>query len=144
ENMQREDLTPMDQARAMYRLSSEFGLTHQEIADILCKSRATVSNHVRLLNLSAEVRRLVEHGDLDMGHARALLNLTQEQQGQVAKLVVAKSLSVRETEKLVARVKEGKLEQQANKTELSPAIQEQVQTLAKHLKTKIKVKHSQS
>ncbi len=144
ENMQREDLTPMDQARAMYRLSSEFGLTHQQIADLLCKSRATVSNHVRLLNLSAEVRRLVENGDLDMGHARALLSLTPEQQVQVAELVVAKNLSARETEKLVARVQEGKLERHANKADLSPAIQEQVQNLARHLKTKVKVKHNQS
>lgn len=139
ENLQREDLNAMDQARAMHRLTSEFGLTHQQVADLLSKSRTAVSNYLRLLSLSADVRRLLEHGDLDMGHARALLMLDEALQSQVAQLVVSKNLSVRETEKLVARVKEGKTTSQA-KPELSPLIKEQVQTLAKHLQTKIKIK----
>lgn len=139
ENLQREDLNAMDQARAMHRLTSEFSLTHQQVADLLCKSRTAVSNYLRLLSLSAEVRKLLEHGDLDMGHARALLMLEDDQQNQVAQLVVVKNLSVRETEKLVARVKNGTIEQ-ASKTELSPIMKEQVQTLAEHLKTKIKIK----
>ncbi len=61
----------MDQARAMHRLTTEFALTHQQIAELLCKSRAAVSNYLRLLNLNHEVRRMLEHGDLDMGHAVA-------------------------------------------------------------------------
>ena len=139
ENLQREDLNAMDQARAMHRLSTEFGLTHQQIAELLSKSRTAVSNFLRLLNLIPEVRRLVEHGDLDMGHARALLMLDETQQSQIAELIVAKNLSVRETERLVARVKEGVL-LPLPKTEISPAIKHQIHQLATQLQTKIKVK----
>lgn len=141
ENLQREDLNAMDQARAMQRLTSEFGLTHQQVAELLCKSRTAVSNFLRLLSLSPEVKRLLEHGDLDMGHARALLMLNTEQQGQVAQLIIAKNLSVRETEKLVVRVKDGLPEQAIPATEpINPLLAEQINTLAKHLRTKIKVK----
>lgn len=140
ENLQREDLNAMDQARAMFRLTTEFGLTHQQVANILSKSRAAVSNYLRLLSLSNEVKRLLEHGDLDMGHARALLLLEEEQQEQVARLVVAKNLSVRETEKIAARIKEGKVEQVNSKPDLSPLVKEQIQTLAEQLNTKIKIK----
>jgi ParB family transcriptional regulator, chromosome partitioning protein len=138
ENLQREDLNPMDQARAMHRLTSEFNLTHQQVADLLCKSRAAVSNYLRLLSLNAEVRRLLEHGDLDMGHARALLMLDEKQQTQVAQLIVLKNLSVRETEKLVARVKDGKVTQ-SNQPEPSFQIKELIQLLTEHLKTKINI-----
>ena len=139
ENLQREDLSALDQARAMYRLTSEFGLTHQQVADLLSKSRTAVSNYLRLLNLNVEVRRLLEHGDLDMGHARALLMLEDSQQLQVARLIVAKNLSVRETEKLVTRIKDGKTVE-PSKPELSPLVSEQLQSLTEHLKTKIKIK----
>ncbi|KTD17819.1 ParB/RepB/Spo0J family partition protein [Legionella jordanis] len=144
ENLQREDLNPMDQARAMHRLTTEFALTHQQVADLLSKSRAAVSNYLRLLSLNPEVRRLLEHGDLDMGHARALLILEPEQQSQVAKLVVAQSLSVRETEKLVARVKAGKPEPVQTKRELSPQVQVQLQALSHQLKTKVKINQASS
>lgn len=143
ENLQREDLNAMDQARAMHRLTSEFGLTHQQVADLLCKSRTAVSNFLRLLSLSVEVRRLLEHGDLDMGHARALLMLEDEKQGQVAQLVAAKNLSVRETEKLVARVKQGKMEP-ISKPEVCPLMKAQVENLAEQLNTQIKLKPGKS
>ncbi|KTC86928.1 ParB/RepB/Spo0J family partition protein [Legionella brunensis] len=139
ENLQREDLNAMDQARAMYRLTTEFGLTHQQVADILSKSRAAVSNYLRLLSLTPEVRRLLEHGDLDMGHARALLMLEDKQQAQAAQLIVAKNLSVRETEKLVARIKAGKAEPLA-KPEINSLLQEQVRSLSQQLNTTIKIK----
>jgi ParB family transcriptional regulator, chromosome partitioning protein len=138
ENLQREDLNPMDQARAMHRLTSEFDLTHQQVADLLCKSRTAVSNYLRLLSLNTEIRQLLEHGDLDMGHARALLMLDEKQQIQVAQLVVVKNLSVRETEKLVARVKNGKVTQ-TDHPELSLQVKELIQQLTEHLKTKIKI-----
>ena len=77
ENLQREDLNAMDQARAMHRLTTEFALTHQQVADLLCKSRTAVSNFLRLLSLAPSVKKLLEHGDLDMGHARALLMLDE-------------------------------------------------------------------
>lgn len=140
ENLQREDLNAMDQARAMHRLTSEFGLSHQQVADLLSKSRAAVSNYLRLLHLPAEIRRLLENGDLDMGHARALLMLDEPLQNQVAQLVVSKELSVRETEKLVARVKEGKTREREEQDELNPLMQQQLQSLAEQLKTKVKIK----
>ncbi|ASQ47386.1 ParB/RepB/Spo0J family partition protein [Legionella clemsonensis] len=143
ENLQREDLNAMDQARAMYRLTTEFGLTHQQIAELLSKSRAAVSNFLRLLQLTPEVKRFLENGDMDMGHARALLMLDDKQQIQVAQLIVAKSLSVRETEKLVARVKTGKTETTA-KHEINACLQEQVDTLAQRLNAAIKIKHGKA
>ncbi|KTC68829.1 chromosome partitioning protein parB [Legionella birminghamensis] len=139
ENLQREDLNPMDQSRAMGRLHHEFELTHQQIAELLSKSRTAVSNYLRLLSLAEEVMRMLEYGDLDMGHARALLILDAEQQVQVAKLVVAKSLSVRETEKLVSRIKEGKAAQPVER-EIPAHTQMQIQNLAQHLRSKIKLK----
>jgi ParB family chromosome partitioning protein len=105
ENIQREDLNPLEEARALGRLISEFGLTHQQTADAVGRSRATVTNLLRLLELTAEVCALIEQRALEMGHARALLGLTQRrQQTEVAMLVAKKGLSVRETEALVRRL----------------------------------------
>jgi ParB family chromosome partitioning protein len=104
ENIQREDLNPIEEARALNRLIEEFALTHQETADAVGRSRAAVSNLLRLLELAGEVRTLLENGDIEMGHARALLALQGEAQGQAARLVVARGLSVRETERLVRRM----------------------------------------
>jgi ParB family chromosome partitioning protein len=143
ENLQREDLNAMDQARAMFRLTNEFALTHQQVADLLCKSRTAVSNFLRLLSLSTAVKKLLEHGDIDMGHARALLMLEEEQQNQVALLIVAKNLSVRETEKLVERVKAGKVEEQPQEEPIS-LYQDKLSTLAKQLHTQVKLKPGKS
>ncbi|KTD69577.1 chromosome partitioning protein parB [Legionella steelei] len=140
ENLQREDLNAMDQARAMHRLTHEFSLTHQQVADLLCKSRTAVSNYLRLLALSAGVKKLLEHGDLDMGHARALLMLDEEQQNQVAQLIVAKNLSVRETEKLVERIKSGKIKEQQPHIDHSHTYHDQLSSLEQHLQTAIKLK----
>ncbi len=105
ENIQREDLNPLEEARALQRLISEFGLTHQQAADAVGRSRAAVTNLLRLLELPPEVCERVEHREIEMGHARALLSLPQaRQQIEVANLVVRKSLSVRETESLVRRL----------------------------------------
>lgn len=139
ENLQREELNAIDQARAMQRLINEFALTHQQVAELLSKSRTAVSNLLRLLSLSDPVRHLLEQGILDMGHARALLVLEEAQQAQVAQLVVAKKLSVRETEQLVTRLKSDKPEVTAKK-ELSPLLKEQAQLLGECLNTKINIK----
>ena len=104
ENIQREDLNAIEEAVALQRLKDEFELTHQEVADAVGKSRTTVTNIMRLLSLSESVRRMIEHGDLEMGHGRTLLALPVEQQATIAKQVADKSLSVRETEKLVQRL----------------------------------------
>jgi ParB family chromosome partitioning protein len=139
ENLQREDLNALDQARAMQRLTSEFALTHQQIADLLSKSRTAVTNYLRLLQLTTDARMLLENGDLDMGHARCLLMLDEQQQNQVAKLVVAKQLSVRETEALVARIKTG-VKSVPSKVPLTPCFEKEIEHLSARLQTKITIK----
>jgi len=105
ENIQREDLNALEEARALQRLIEEFAFTQQEAADAVGRSRAAVANLLRLLELAEEVKALVERREIEMGHARALLGLTQRrQQIEVAKVVAAKGLSVRETEALVRRI----------------------------------------
>ena len=103
ENIQREDLNPIEEADALRRLIDEFSLTQQEAADAVGRSRTAVTNLLRLLSLQEEVRRMLEHGDLEMGHARALLALEGAAQLEAARQVVARGLSVRETEGLVRR-----------------------------------------
>jgi ParB family chromosome partitioning protein len=104
ENIQREDLNAMEEAIALERLLIEFELTHQEVADAVGKSRTTVTNLLRLNSLNDEVKTLLEHGDIEMGHARALLALENELQTNTARTVAAKELTVRETEALVKKV----------------------------------------
>ena len=103
ENIQRENLNAMEEAIAYKRLLEEFELTHQEVATAVGKSRTAVSNLLRLNNLTQSVQLFITQGDLEMGHARALLPLTEEQQLELAKIVVNKQLSVRDTEKLVKK-----------------------------------------
>jgi len=103
ENIQREDLNAIEEAVALQRLMQEFHLTHQQTADAVGKSRTTVTNLIRLLSLTEPCRVMLERGDLEMGHARALLSLTRDDQTLVARTVVAKGLTVRETEKLVRK-----------------------------------------
>ena len=101
ENIQRENLNPIEEAIALQRLQQEFELSQQEVADAVGKSRTAVANLLRLLNLVDEVKKMLEYGDLEMGHARALLALTEETQIDAAREVVSKGLSVRQTEMLV-------------------------------------------
>jgi ParB family transcriptional regulator, chromosome partitioning protein len=101
ENIQRQDLNAMEESFALNRLIEEFQMTHQEVAKAVGRSRAAVTNILRLLKLEPEVRQLLEDGKLDMGHARALLSLEKNQQLQAALTVVAKGLSVRQTEQLI-------------------------------------------
>jgi ParB family chromosome partitioning protein len=105
ENIQREDLNPLEEARALHRLIEEFGLTHQSAAEAVGRSRVAVSNLLRLMDLADEVKQLLEQRSIEMGHARALLGLTtRRQQIEVANLVARKNLSVRDTEALVRRL----------------------------------------
>lgn len=102
ENIQRENLNPLEEARALNRLIEEFGLTHQSAAEAVGRSRVAVSNLLRLMELADEVKQLLEQRSIEMGHARALLGLTtRRQQIEVANLVARKGLSVRDTEALV-------------------------------------------
>ena len=104
ENIQRENLNPMEEANALHRLREEFELTHQQTAEAVGKSRATISNLLRLRNLNDVVKKLLENCDLEMGHARTLLALEGESQSQAALQIVEKGLSVRETEQLIRRL----------------------------------------
>lgn len=104
ENIQRDDLNPLEEADALQRLLNEFSLTHQQIAQAVGKSRTTVTNLLRLIELEADAKALLEQGKLEMGHARAILGLKGAQQSEAAAQVVRAGLSVRETEKLVRRL----------------------------------------
>lgn len=104
ENIQRDDLNPLEEAGALHRLLNEFDLTHQEIARAVGKSRTTVTNLLRLLDLNPDVKQMIEEGRIEMGHARALLGLKEALQSEAARQVTLQGLSVRETEKLVRRL----------------------------------------
>ncbi len=106
ENIQREDLNPVEEAFALARLKDEFDLTQQQVADAVGKSRVAVANLLRLLNLAPPVRTLLEHGTIEMGHARALLSLAPLDQERLAADVAERQLSVRQTEALVRRFAE--------------------------------------
>lgn len=143
ENIQRENLNPIEEARALQRLILEFSLTHQETADAVGRSRAAVSNLLRLLELHEEVRTLLEHGDIEMGHARALLALAGEDQRAAARKVVAQGLSVRETERLAKQLQaETTVVAKAAKTTVDPDIQRLEQFLSENLATRVQIKHS--
>ncbi|WP_323142367.1 ParB/RepB/Spo0J family partition protein [Massilia phyllosphaerae] len=106
ENIQREDLNPLEEAQGIARLISEFDFTHEQAANAVGRSRSAVSNLLRLVNLASPVQTMLMAGDIDMGHARALLAVDNASQIALANQVIAKRLSVRETEKLVARALE--------------------------------------
>jgi len=144
ENIQRENLNPLEEARALERLINEFALTHQQAADAVGRSRAGVSNLLRLLELAPEVRNHVEKREIEMGHARALLALqNRQQQLEVALLVVKKGLSVRETEALVRRMQRP-AEQSADAAPAQdPNVQRLEQELAEKLGAKVAIQHSQ-
>ncbi|MCK5893826.1 MAG: ParB/RepB/Spo0J family partition protein [Endozoicomonadaceae bacterium] len=108
ENIQREDLNPIEEALALLRLKDEFKLTQQEVADAVGKSRVAVTNLLRLMTLQADVMKMLEHGDIEMGHAKTLLGLEGSDQLEAARLVVAKGWSVRQTETLVRRLQQQK------------------------------------
>ena len=145
ENIQREDLNPLEEARAFARLIEEFGLTHQQVADAVGRSRAAVSNLLRLIDLAEDVKRLVEERLLEMGHARALLALaSHRQQAEVAVFVAKKALSVRETEALVRRLSAPPADDREAPAERDPDIQRLERELADKLGAKVVFQHRAS
>lgn len=145
ENIQRENLNPLEEARALDRLIKEFEMTHATAAEAVGRSRAAVSNLLRLLELADEVKTLVEHRELEMGHARALLGLeATRQQAEVAALVAKKKLSVRDTEALVRRLQTGPQSLKEETTRTDPNIAKLETELAEKLGAKVQVQHSQS
>ena len=139
ENIQRENLNPIEEATALKRLVMEFQMTHQEAGDAVGRSRSAVSNLLRLLELSEEVRELVDARHLEMGHARALLTLDASMQARAAREVVAKRLSVRETEHLVRRMKNPP---QRNTLAIDPDIRRLQDNLSEKLCAKVKLQHN--
>lgn len=139
ENIQREDLNPLEQAVGIQRLVNEFGATHDQAADMVGRSRSAVTNLLRLLGLAAPVRDLMQQGKLDMGHGRALLALTGMQQLEAARIVIGKSLSVRDTEKLVGQLLRGGGRSQGKKT-VDRDVLRLEEELAQKLGTKVQIK----
>lgn len=140
ENIQREDLNPVEEAMALQRLQQEFQLTQQQVADAVGKSRVTISNLLRLIALPEEIKTLLSHGDLEMGHARALLGLPAEQQVEGARHVVARGLTVRQTEALVRQWLNGKPKVEAP-VKADPDISRLEQRLAERLGSPVQIKH---
>jgi len=145
ENIQRDDLNPLEEASALYRLLNEFELTHQEVAQAVGKSRTSVTNLLRLLDLTSDVKEYVETGQLEMGHARALLGLKEGgEQAAAARQVVSRGLSVRETEKLVRQLQleaetNEKPQQPREQKESDPDVRRLQDDLAERLGARVKI-----
>ena len=142
ENIQRENLNPIEEAMALQRLQEEFGLTQAQVAEAVGKSRTTITNLLRLTALSQEVRVMLEHGDLEMGHGRAMLTLPPEQQVPLARQVVSRALSVRQTELLVRQMQEkaGKPARPRKETQ-DPDIRRLQESLAERLGASVAINH---
>ena len=142
ENLQREDLNPIEEARGMQRLIEEFDMTHQQVADSVSRSRAAVSNLLRLLSLQNDVREMLEDGLIDMGHARALLALEAAQQGKAAQQIVDRGMSVRQAEQLVRRLQEDRESVSTKKKEKDPDVKNLENTLSERLGTRVEIRLS--
>jgi ParB family chromosome partitioning protein len=142
ENIQRENLNPVEEANALTRLIDEFHMTHQQVAEAVGRSRAAVTNLLRLLTLQPDVRELLEGGRMDMGHARALLALTGKDQSQAAHQVVEKGLSVRETENLVRRMLSRPAGSRRAAARLDPDTRALAQQLSERLGAKVHIQHN--
>ncbi|MBB1608025.1 MULTISPECIES: ParB/RepB/Spo0J family partition protein [Pseudomonas] len=142
ENIQREDLNPLEEAVALQRLQQEFQLTQQQVADAVGKSRVSVANLLRLIALPEEIKTLLSHGDLEMGHARALLGLPEARQVEGARHVVARGLTVRQTEALVRHWLNAPGEP-AKVVKSDPDISRLEQRLAERLGAPVQIRHGQ-
>jgi ParB family chromosome partitioning protein len=142
ENIQRENLNPIEEATALKRLQEEFTLTQQEVAEAVGKSRTTVTNLLRLMSLNHDVRLMLERGDIEMGHAKALLGLQSEQQSEAAKAVAGKGLSVRQTELMVRKLLEQIPEKNAQPQRQDPDISRLEQSLSEQIGAKVEIQHS--
>lgn len=139
ENIQRESLTPLEEAKALQQLIEDFKMTHEEVSHVVGRSRSSVSNLIRLLQLSDAVKQLLGNGDLEMGHARALLSLAEEQQFEAASQVINRKLSVRQTEELVKRLLNPKPKKS---NDISPELKAAMSALNKALSLKTEIKPS--
>ena len=141
ENIQREDLNAIEEAIALNRLKEEFELTQQEVAEAVGKSRVTVTNLLRLLSLRDDVRKMLEYGDIEAGHAKALLGLSDGQQLEAARTVAAQGLSVRQTESLVRRMQQ-EAAAPSEKKKVDPDIRSLEESLSQKIGAKVAIQHS--
>lgn len=137
ENIQRENLNPIEEAIALQRLLEEFGMTHQQVADAIGKSRTSVTNLLRLLALPDEVKDMLERRLIEMGHARTLITLPESAQLEAAQIIVSRSLSVRETENLVRRLQSP--ETKRTQKSLDPDIMHLQENLSRQLKLRVAI-----
>ena len=145
ENIQRENLNPLEEANAFHRLIIEYEMTHQEVANSVGRARASISNMLRLLDLPNSVQELLNNSSINMGHARALLSIQDPaMQLEVANLVAEKKLSVRETEKLVKSIIEGKTKEKKQPQKKDQDIINLEDTLTNQLGAKVTIKHNQA
>jgi len=144
ENIQREELTPIEEAAALQRLIEEFDMTHMQAAEAVGRSRVAVTNLLRLLQLSDDVKRMLGNGDLEMGHARALLALEGAEQIKAAHQVSSKGLSVRETEKLVKRILNGFNTSDKKILKQNPDVSNLQSKLSETLGAPVKISHKES
>lgn len=145
ENIQRENLNPLEEAGAFQKLIIEYEMTHQEVANAVGRARASITNTLRLLDLSAGVQELLNDVKINMGHARALLSLTDpSMQLEVANLVVDKKLSVRDTENLVRSILKGTTKQKTEKQPEDPDIKRLEDSLTQKLGATVSIKHTKS
>ena len=140
ENIQREDLNPLEEAQGVKRLLDEFGLTHEQASQAIGRSRSATSNLLRLLNLASAVQTMLLAGDIDMGHARALLAVDTATQIQLANQIIAKRLSVRDAEQLVARTDKGASTKTSRPKTVSRDVARLEEALSDQLGTKVTLK----
>jgi len=142
ENIQRAQLNPLEEANALNRLLNEFDMTHQDVAEAVGRSRAAVSNLLRLRELDDEVKTYIESGELEMGHARALASLPAETQRKAARQVVANGLSVRSTEALVRSLREtAPDEAKDSEKKIDPDIKRLQESLSEQLGAEVTIRH---
>lgn len=144
ENIQRQDLNPLEEARAISRLMQDFDMTHEGVAEAVGRSRSTVTNLMRLLDLHDKVKPLLESGDLEMGHARTLLSLPADRQPEVAGMVVKRGLSVRKTEALVRQLLNASPAKNRPKKRSDPNIERLESDLSERLGSSVRIKHGRA
>lgn len=144
ENIQRADLNPLEEAQALERLCGEFSMTHQQVAEAVGRSRVAVTNLMRLLELHEDVKLMVDNGELDMGHARALLGAPTSDQPEIAKRITQQGLTVRAVEKMVKDLREGKTTSTAGPAKPDPNIDALGQKLGKLLGAPVTIRHQKS